>query len=338
MDIPSFQTKYEQLWQKIVAKYQNPHRAKSIGQLLNTLIPYVLLWGVMVYCLTISYWLVLPVAFVAAGLLVRIFIIFHDCGHGSFFKSQKANHFWGFITGVLTFTPYQYWRHEHSVHHSHSGDLDHRGVGEVWTMTVDEYLHASRWMRIKYRFARNPICLFIIGPTILFLIVHRLPLGPSGRDGHKSVHLTNLSILVIAVAMSFLIGFKAYVLIQLPVLMIAASAGIWLFYVQHQFEGVYWERNAKWDYVTEALKGSSFFKMPKVLQWFTGNIGFHHIHHLSPRIPNYFLERCYKENPMFQQIKPITLLTSLKSLTFRLWDEQHNRLVGFGYLRTLKYS
>lgn len=333
MDVLSSRTDSQQSWQNIVAKYQNPQRARSIGQLLNTLVPYALLWYAMVKCSGISYWLVFPLSLIAAGLLVRIFIIFHDCGHGSFFKSQKANNFWGFITGVLTFTPYQYWRHEHAVHHSHAGDLDHRGVGEVWTMTVKEYLKASRWTRIRYRFARNPICLFIIGPPILFFIVHRIPLEKSGARGRKSVHLTNLGILIMAVAMSFLVGFKTYLLIQLPIVMIAASAGVWLFYVQHQFEGVYWQRHAQWDYVTEALKGSSFFQLPKVLQWFTGNIGFHHIHHLNPRIPNYFLETCYKENPMFQEIKPITLLTSLRSLTFRLWDEQHHRLVGFGYLR-----
>lgn len=336
MGVPSSRKEHEQSWQKIVAKYQHPHRGRSIAQLLNTLIPYAVLWYVMVKCLSVSFWLALPFIPLAAGLLVRIFIIFHDCGHGSFFQSQKANNFWGFITGVLTFTPYHYWRHEHAVHHSHAGDLDRRGVGEVWTMTVNEYLNASRWTRIKYRFARNPVCLFLIGPSILFLIVHRLSLGKSGAGGSKSVHLTNLGIFIMVIVLSLLLGFKKYLLIQLPVVMMAASAGVWLFYVQHQFEGVYWERHQKWDYVTEALKGSSFLKLPKVLQWFTGNIGFHHIHHLSPRIPNYFLERCYKENPVFQKIKPITLLASLKSLTFRLWDEQHNRLVGFGYLKTLK--
>lgn len=326
----------QQDWQSIVAKYHQPQRSKSIGQLLNTLVPYAILWVVMVKCLAISYWLVLPFSVIAAGLIVRTFIIFHDCGHGSFFKSRKANNFWGFVTGVLTFTPYQYWRHEHAVHHSHAGDLDHRGLGEVWTMTVKEYLNAPLATRIKYRFVRNPICLFLIGPSILFLIVHRISLGTSGPKGTKSVHLTNLGIAVMAAVISFFIGFKAYLMIQLPIVMIAASTGVWLFYVQHQFEGVYWERNEKWDYVTEALKGSSFFKLPKILQWFTGNIGFHHIHHLSPRIPNYFLEKCYRENPMFQKIKPITLLTSIKSLSFRLWDEQHHRLVGFGYLKDLK--
>jgi len=272
----------------------------------------------------------------AAGLSVRIFIIFHDCGHGSFFKSNRANNFWGFITGVLTFTPYHYWRHEHAVHHSHAGDLDERGWGDVWTLTVKEYLTASRWTRIKYRFARNPICLFLIGPPILFLIVHRLPSKKAPSRGNKSVMLTNAAIAGMVLVMGALMGFKEYLIIQLTVVSLAACAGVWLFYVQHQFEGVYWERHAHWDYLTEALKGSSFLKLPRILQWFTGNIGYHHIHHLCPRIPNYHLERCYKENPLFQQIKPITMLTSLKCLTFRLWDEQNNRLVGFGYLRQLK--
>ncbi len=325
-------------WQKIVAKYQYPQRSKSIGQLLNTLIPYVLLWYVMIKALSVSFWLMLPLTVIAAGLLVRAFIIFHDCGHGSFFKSQKANNFWGFVTGVLTFTPYQYWRHEHAVHHSQAGNLDKRGWGDVWTLTVEEYLKADRWTRIKYRFARNPICLFLIGPSILFLISHRLPAKGASSKSIKSVHLTNLGVVILAASLSLLIGFKTYVLIQLPILAMAASLGVWLFYVQHQFEGVYWERHEKWDYVTEALKGSSFLKLPRILQWFTGNIGYHHIHHLTPRIPNYFLEKCYNENAMFREIKPITLLTSFKSLTFRLWDEQHQRLVGFNYLKKLKYA
>ena len=328
----------KETWQKIVARYQNPQRSKSIGQLLNTLIPYFLLWFGMVKALSVSFWLMLPLSVIAAGLLVRIFIIFHDCGHGSFFRSPKANAFWGFVTGVLTFTPHQYWRHEHAVHHSNAGNLDERGWGDVWTMTVEEYLKASRWVRIKYRFARNPFCLFIIGPAILFLIVHRLPLKKAAKRGVANVHWTNFGIFIFAMMASVLMGFKIYIAIQLPVLMLAASAGVWLFYVQHQFEGVYWERHEKWDYVTEALKGSSFFKLPKVLQWFTGNIGFHHIHHLCPRIPNYFLERCHNENPIFQNIKPITLLASLKSLSFRLWDEQHKRLVGFNYLKKFQYS
>ncbi len=337
MNTSTLKPKHEQTWQKVVAKYSSPQRSRSIGQLLNTLIPYALLWVVMVKCLAVSFWLMLPFSVLAAGFMVRIFIIFHDCGHGAFFKSQKANNFWGYVTGILTLTPYHHWTHSHAIHHSHAGDLDERGWGDVWTMTVEEYLKASRWVRIKYRLARNPFCLFIIGPTILFLIVHRVPgKKEEGERGRKSVHVTNLGILGLFVLMSSLIGLKAFLLIQLPIVVIMSTAGVWLFYVQHQFEGVYWERHTQWDYLTQALKGSSFLKLPKVLQWFTGNIGFHHIHHLCPRIPNYFLERCHEENPMFQQIKPITFLKSFKALAFRLWDEQHRRLVGFDYLRKLK--
>jgi omega-6 fatty acid desaturase (delta-12 desaturase) len=322
-------------WQQIVAKY-HPHRGRSIWQLVNTLTPYAGLWCLMAWSIHVSYGLTLALSVIAAGFLVRIFIIFHDCGHGSFFKSKKVNSFWGYMTGVLTFTPSAFWRHEHAIHHSHSGDLDKRGVGEVWTMTVQEYINAPRWTKIKYRLARNPFCLFIISPAILFLIIHRLPWGKFGSQGSKSVHLTNIGILIMAVAMSSLIGLKTYLLIQLPVLIIAASAGVWLFYVQHQFEGAYWDRDEKWDYVAAALKGSSFYRLPKVLQWFTGSIGFHHIHHLSPRIPNYYLEKCYQENSLFQQIQPITLLASFKSLKFRLWDEEHHQLVGFDYLKNSK--
>ena len=323
-------------WQKLVAKYQNPDRARSIGQLVNTFVPYAVAWYLMYKSLAVSYWLTLGLAVIAAGLLVRIFIIFHDCGHGSFFKSLKVNNFWGFVTGVLTFTPYDYWRHEHAQHHASAGDLDERGFGDVWTMTVQEYLKAPRWTRIRYRFARNPICLFIIAPAVLFLIIHRHPRISPKVKGITAAQWTNLAILIMAATISSLIGFKEYLLIQIPVIAIAASAGVWLFYVQHQFEGVYWERHEKWDYVTEALKGSSFYKLPRVLQWFTGSIGYHHIHHLCPKIPNYNLEKCYNEVPLFRDIKPITFWASFKSITFRLWDEQHQRLVGFGYLKEVR--
>ncbi len=321
---------------KLLAKYQNPKRIRSIWQLINTMVPYAFLWYVMYYSLSVSYWLTLLIAVLAGGLLVRVFIIFHDCGHGSFFKSTKVNHFWGFITGVLTFTPFDTWRHEHARHHAAAGNLDKRGFGDVWTMTVKEYLKAPRLKRFCYRFVRNPFCLLFIIPSFLFLIIHRIPKPSHGPRGSWETHLTNLAILEMAIFLSLLIGWKEYLLIQLPVVIVAGTAGVWLFYVQHQFEGVYWERHGQWDYVTEALKGSSFYKLPKVLDWFTGSIGFHHIHHLCPRIPNYYLAKCYRENKIFQKIKPITILSSLKSLTFRLWDEQNQRLVGFGYLRKLK--
>ena len=267
---------------------------------------------------------------------MRLFIIHHDCGHGSFFKSRKANDIWGFITGVLTFTPYQLWRWEHAIHHSASGDLDRRGLGSVWTMTVQEYLEASRWKRLAYRLTRNPFVLFLIAPFFLFVIRQRFSSKGASRRERHSVHWTNLAIVGMAIGLSLIFGLKAYLVIQLTMVMVAGSAGVWLFYVQHQFEGVYWQRHEKWDYLAAALHGSSFYKLPRILQWFSGNIGFHHIHHLSPRIPNYNLERCHNAEPLFQTVPPITLYSSLKSLTFRLWDEERRRLIGFGHLKKIR--
>jgi omega-6 fatty acid desaturase (delta-12 desaturase) len=299
-------------------------------------IPYLALMGLMAWASGISYWITLALAVPAAGFAVRIFIIFHDCGHGSFMKSSRANLFWGCVTGVLTFTPFHQWRHEHALHHATAGDLDRRGTGDIWTLTVEEYLARSRWKRFAYRLARNPLVLFVVAPLYVFLIVNRFPSRTSAKRERRSVHWTNAALLAIVVVMSLTIGIKAYLLIQGPVIILAAAAGIWLFYVQHQFEGVYWERRKDWDYLDAALKGSSFYKLPKVLQWFSGNIGFHHIHHLSPRIPNYNLEKCHKANPVFREVKPVTLWASFKSLSFRLWDEQRKQLVGFGRIRAIR--
>lgn len=323
-------------WKEIVERYQKPAFGRSVWQMVNTLVPYAALWYLMYQSLSVSYWLVVPLVILAAGFLVRVFIIHHDCGHGSYFKSRKANDIWGFITGVLTFTPYYLWRWEHAVHHAGSGDLDRRGTGDVWTLTVQEYLEASRAKRFAYRLARNPVVLFVIAPLLLFLVKHRFACAKASRRERHSVYWTNLGIFAMAAAMSTVFGIKAYLILQVAVVAVAGSAGVWLFYVQHQFEGVYWERGEHWDYVTASLKGSSFYKLPKLLQWFSGNIGFHHIHHLSARIPNYNLERCHKAEPLFQTVKPITLFSSFKSFTFRLWDEQRRQLVGFGHLRTLR--
>ena len=267
---------------------------------------------------------------------MRVFIIHHDCGHGSFFKSRMANDVLGFITGVLTFTPYYQWRGEHALHHSTAGDLDRRGTGDVWTLTVQEYLESSRWNRFLYRLARNPVVLFVIAPLFLFIVKHRFTSPKATRRERHSVYWTNLAVLALASGLSLIFGIKAYLVIQLTAMMVAGSAGVWLFYVQHQFEGVYWERRGAWDYTAAALQGSSFYKLPKVLQWFSGNIGFHHIHHLSSRIPNYNLEKCHDANPLFQSVKAVTLFPSLKSFTFRLWDEPRKKLVGYGHLRLLR--
>jgi len=294
------------------------------------------LWYLMYLSLAWSWWITVPLAILAGLFLVRIFIIFHDCGHGSFFKSPWANSVVGFITGALTLTPYYHWRWEHSIHHASAGSLDRRGTGDVWTLTVEEYLNSSRWRRFSYRLARNPIVLFCLAPLYLFLIAQRFADPNANPRERWSVFWMNVAILGMAVALSLIFGTLNYILIHLIIVLVGGGVGIWMFYVQHQFEDVYWERDDDWDFAEAALKGSSFYKLPKVLQWFSGNIGFHHIHHLSPRIPNYNLERCHKSDPMFQEVKPITLLASLKSLTFRLWDEQSRRLVGFSHLRELR--
>ncbi|RMF66934.1 MAG: fatty acid desaturase [Calditrichaeota bacterium] len=320
-------------WQQAIAPYTRPVTWRSVWQVINSVIPYLALWYLMYLSLGVSYWLTLGLAVLASGFLMRSFIILHDCGHGAFFKSQKANDILGFLIGILTFTPYYYWRHDHAVHHASAGDLDRRSVGDIWTLTVKEYAESSFWRRFGYRLYRNPLVMFLVGPLFVFLLRYRLPLGATSKRERLNVHYTNLAILGIVVIMAATIGLQAYVLVQLPITMISTAAGVWMFYVQHQFEEVYWERHENWDYVAAALDGSSFYKLPKVLQWFTGNIGFHHIHHLSPRIPNYQLSACYRDNPIFQEIEPITLKSSLKSLTFRLWDEEQRKLVGYAPAR-----
>lgn len=324
-----------QTWRQIVSKYQRPAAWPGIWQLLNTLIPYATLWFLMRLVVPYSFWLAVPLAILAGGFLVRTFIIFHDCGHGSFLPSRKANDVVGFVTGVLAFTPYRHWTREHAMHHATSGDLDRRGTGDVWTLTVQEYLEASRWKRFAYRLARNPFILFGIAPFFLFVLKHRFAGAQAGPRERRSVFWTNTGIVVVAAGLSGIFGFKVYLALQLIAVMVAGSSGMWLFYVQHQFEDVHWERGPQWDYSVAALKGSSFYKLPRVLQWFSGNIGFHHIHHLSPSIPNYHLERCHRSEPLFQSVRPITLFGSLKSLTFRLWDERRQRLVGYRALRRL---
>jgi omega-6 fatty acid desaturase (delta-12 desaturase) len=247
-----------------------------------------------------------------------------------------ANDILGFVTGVLTLTPYLHWRSEHALHHASAGDLDRRGTGDIWTLTVQEYIEASRWKRFAYRLARNPIVLFGIAPLWLFAIQQRFPSATASRRERHSVAWANLSIFGMSFGLIWLFGLKNYLWIQLTVVAVAGSAGLWLFYVQHQFDGVYWQRSGQWDYATAALQGSSFYRLPKLLQWFSGNIGFQHIHHLSPRIPNYHLEKCHQAEPLFQTVKAVTLYSSLKSFTFRLWDEQRGKLVGYGRLKDLR--
>jgi len=294
-------------WQQVVAKYQNPSLQRSLWQVANTLIPYLILLTLMYVSLSFSYWLTLALALPTGGLLTRAFIIFHDCGHGSFFKSQRWNNFLGAICGLLVFTPYYQWRFEHAIHHATSGDLDRRGTGDIVTLTVAEYVQLSRWGSFKYRLYRSPIVMLGIGPWFSFLISQRFINPISKRRERFSVYFSNFFIAALLVVAALTIGVKAFLLIQLPIAFVGGLGGIWLFYIQHQFEGTYWQRHAEWDYATAAIRGSSYFKLPKVLQWFTGNIGFHHIHHLSSRIPNYALQQCMEENPEFQDVTTITL-------------------------------
>jgi omega-6 fatty acid desaturase (delta-12 desaturase) len=286
----------------------------------------------MYFTLSVSYWLTLAMAPLAAGFLVRIFIISHDCGHGSFFRSQKANNIVGPIAATMVFTPYGSWRYRHAVHHATAGNLDRRNMGDIWTLTAEEYLKAPFWKRLSYRLYRNPLILFFLGPFYYFVISNRYPSRNATQRERRSILKTNLALAAIVLLASLTIGLKAYLMIQLPIILFAGTAGAWLFYVQHQFEGVYWERTPRWNYVTQAIEGSSFYRLPKILQWFSGNIGFHHVHHLSPLIPNYFLERCHREQPLFRKAKEITLLTGLRSLKYRLWDEDRRQLIGFGEL------
>jgi omega-6 fatty acid desaturase (delta-12 desaturase) len=318
-------------WYQDVVAYQQPDLGKAIWQIVNTFVPYVLLWVAMVWSVQreIPYWLTLVLAVPAAGFLVRIFIIFHDCGHQSFFASRRANTIMGYVTGVLTFAPYEYWRYNHGVHHATVGDLDRRGTGDVYIMTVQEYRAAPLWKRVAYRLYRHPLVLFGLGPVFIFLISYRFFLPKAKRSHRYSVLVTNLALVAIVITASLTIGLRTYVLIQLPVILLADLAGIWLFYVQHHFAGVYWARHDVWDSWQAALKGSSYYRLPAVLQWFSGNIGLHHIHHVRPRIPNYALQRCYDAVPAMQAVKPLTVIKSLEALRFRLYDESQKQLVGF---------
>ena len=320
-------------WRDVVTKYQQPSPVRAAWQLISTLVPYALLWYLMYHAIEISVWLALPVALLAAAFLVRIFIIFHDCGHGSFLGSRRANDFVGIVAGVLTFCPYHHWRWQHSIHHGTAGQLDRRGTGDVWTMTVREYLEASRWRRCTYRLARNPLILFVLAPLFMFVVYQRFPAVNARVRERRSVYGMNLALAGMVIALSWIFGVWPYLLLQSVVMAVAGAAGIWLFYVQHQFEDAYWEREGNWDYTSAALRGSSFYKLPTVLQWFSGNIGFHHVHHLSPRIPNYNLQRCHEAESLFQQVKTMTVMSSLRSLRLRLWDEQNQKLVGYAHLR-----
>jgi acyl-lipid omega-6 desaturase (Delta-12 desaturase) len=324
-------------WYRNLANYEKPHTWKAIWQMINTFVPYVAIWVLMAYLLknNYSYWLVLPLAALSAGFLARVFIFFHDCGHGCFLPSKRANQILGYITGIMTFTPFDEWRHRHAVHHASAGDLERRGVGDVWTMTVQEFLAAPKWTQIGYRVYRHPVVLFGLGPIYLFFIAQRFPHKESAPRERRSVHITNAGLLGVFILGGLAMGWLNFLVVQLTVMGLAAAFGVWLFYVQHQYEDVYWDHHADWDPVKAALYGSSYYKLPKILQWFSGNIGLHHIHHLKARIPNYNLQKCYDEVPEMQAVEPLTLRESVKSLFFNLWDEQSRKMISFRALKRM---
>lgn len=320
---------------KTIKPYENSDKRSSIKQIANTIIPFFVLWFLAYQSLSISIVLSIAISIVAAGFVVRTFIIFHDCAHQSFFKNKKANRILGTITGVITHFPFEKWKREHSIHHATSSNLDKRGVGDVWVMTVEEYLAASFWLRLSYRIYRNPLVMFGFGPFYLFLIASRINRKGAKRKERLNTYIINLGIGLSYAALIVLIGWQAFLMVQVPIMFVAGSLGIWLFYVQHQFEDSYFENESEWDYVKAAVDGSSYYKLPALLQWLTGNIGFHHVHHLSPRVPNYHLEKAHTSTPPLQKATTITLATSLQSIRFRLYDEKNHVFVSFKDISSL---
>jgi acyl-lipid omega-6 desaturase (Delta-12 desaturase) len=313
-----------------VESFRQPRQSRAVTELLETFIPYIALNVVIVMAVQRGHPVVaLALSGLAAAFLVRVFIIFHDCCHGSFFSSRRANRIVGYAAGLLTLTPFDKWQRSHAEHHATAGDLDRRGVGDVWTLTTREYQAATAPKRLFYRVFRNPFVMFGVGPAILFLFGNRV-FGPGAtRRERFSVHFTNAGLVAALLVAHLTIGLPTLLVIQLPTLLLAGAAGVWLFYVQHQFEDVYWAHREAWEPMRAALEGSSYYKLPKVLQWFTGNIGLHHIHHVQPRIPSYNLQRCQDAIPAFQAVPPLTLRRSLDSLRLRLLDESGRRMVSW---------
>jgi acyl-lipid omega-6 desaturase (Delta-12 desaturase) len=308
--------------------FSRPRAGRAAAEAAGTFLPYLAMTvGTMLLVRQGHPWLAVPVAVLASGFLVRVFIIFHDCCHGSFLPSRRANRVVGYAAGLLVLTPFEQWQRSHAEHHAGVGDLDRRGAGDVWTMTVAEYREAPRWKRLLYRTFRNPFVLLGIIPALLFLVDNRWPWSGKSRRERFSVHFTNAGIAVTLVVAHLTIGLPIFLVTQLPTLVMAATIGVWLFYVQHQFETVYWSRRPAWDPLRAALEGSSYYRLPAALQWLTGSIGLHHIHHVQPRIPFYSLQSCQDAVPAFQAVPPLTIRRSLHSLRLHLIDEERQRMV-----------
>lgn len=314
---------------KDVAPFAKAERRKSIIQMVNTLVPLMIAWVAGFYLLQYSPWLTVACSVVAAGFVVRTFIIFHDCTHGSFFKSKKANDYVGFVTGVLTSFPYEKWKREHTIHHATSSNLDKRGIGDIDMLTVDEYMEKSKLGRFGYRLYRNPLVMFGLGPIYMVVILNRFNRSDAKKKERINTHLTTLAMVAVLGSLVLLTSWQAVLLVYGVTLFIAGALGIWLFYIQHTYEDSYFEYNEEWDYVKAAVEGSSYYKLPKLLQWITGNIGFHHVHHLSPRVPNYHLEAVHESVTPLQKATTITLTTSLESVRYKLYDPEQKKFVTF---------
>lgn len=322
-------------WMQITKPYCGADTWRSVLQLGTAFSLFALSWAAMYWSLSVSYALTLLLAIPTACFLIFLFMIQHDCGHGSYFRSKAARDIVGFFIGVLTVTPYEYWRKTHAYHHSHSGDLSFRGFGDIRTMTIKEYLELTPFQRFSYRCYRNPIVLLTIGPAFHFLIKHRYPwdIPSTWKQAWRGVWLTNLALAVIILVMSYTIGLGSFLLIQIPVTLISCSIGVWLFYVQHQYEESYWHHHENWDYYEAAIKGSSHLVLPKPLQWLTANIGIHHVHHLNSQIPNYKLPECLDANPELQGATKLTIKDTWHLFFLTLWDEEANRMITFRELR-----
>ena len=327
-----------QHWKKVLSPYFGPDDRRSAWQMGYTTVLFMGVWALMYWSLGVGYWLTLLLAFPTAGLLMRLFMFQHDCGHGSYFKSHRLACVAGSVIGVLTLTPYHYWRKTHALHHAHAGDLDLRSFGDITTVTVKEYEAMSSKQRSWYRLYRNPVFLFGFAAAFQFIVKHRFPwdVPKDWKREWKSVWWTNAALVTIIGGAWFTIGIGPLLMIQLPITLISCAIGVWLFYVQHQFEEAYWHRHEDWNYFDAGLHGSSFLKLPKVLQWFTANIGLHHVHHLSARIPNYRLQRCHDENPELWEAPRMTLWGGLKTLHLSLWDEGRRKLISFREYRRLQ--
>ncbi len=321
-------------WREALAPYAKPNVGRSALDVATSVLPYLALSYLMYLTLSVSYLLVLVIAVPASGFLLRTYILFHDCTHGSFLPSKRANAWLGVVLGLIVYSPFHSWRHNHAVHHATSGDLDRRGVGDVPTLTVAEY-YAMPWRkRLGYRLFRNPLVMFGVGPIWALMVAPRFVHRSDRPRLRRSIIATNVALAVIVAGLCWLMGWQEFLLVQLPTAWLAGSAGVFLFFVQHQFEDAYWESSEGWSYADAALQGSSYLKLPKVLQFFTGNIGVHHVHHLSARIPNYNLQRAHDANPIFHGVPTLSLWDGLRTVRLKLWDEDRGRLVTWAQARS----